>query len=62
MSFQLHHHLTARSFRPVLTKAGGESFFKVNEKGDFRVLFPGQFKRRISAVYTELTIPDPNIT
>jgi phospholipase C len=59
MSFQLHHHLVARSFRPVLTKSGTESFFKVSEKGDFKVLFPGQLKRRVSATFVEERNVDP---
>jgi len=62
MSFQLHHHLTAKSFKPVLTKSDKDSFLKVNEKGDFAVLFPGQLKRRASATYTELVKIDPKIT
>ena len=62
MSFQLHHRLASRSFKLVLTKSGNDSFFKVNEKGEFAVLFPGQLKRKASAGYVEAVIVDPLIT
>lgn len=53
MSFELHHTFVSKRFTPLLQKSGEQVFFKVNERGEFPVLFPGRLKGRVSATFTE---------
>ena len=51
MSFELRHTFLFKKFSPSSHTSGEEAFLKINERGEFPVLFPGRLIRRASATF-----------
>lgn len=59
MSFEIGHTFVSKRFTPSHRRSGEEAFFKVNEHGEFPVLFPGRLNRLASATFTHRVRVDP---
>ncbi len=49
MPFNLRHASVSKKFEPVTNETAGGTFFTVDERGEFEVLYPGRLDRVVSA-------------